>query len=391
VNVRDQLQTRQDAANARRSTSSAAAGDPSPEATAPASTPGASGPATSAAAPGAVTLPRTSLGSRNGADSSFSRSNGVTATTAAEDAATTAAIPAAPPGGPTSTPFAAIASIAAEPYGGTGSPADGSAVLGVGSAVDAAGLSVKERVAAVEQRAKSGGGASDTLPVLPEVSDAVGPEARTSTAGRADQPAADAPAGAPPAAPPALSASRSFGSSRRLTGGLAVVSEGGQDQSATTAAASAGAAAAGELRPTSACSRPNSGTWPKVVITPPVLSPSSYPSTVAAAAAAGTRTSLGAATDDAGTASRTASFGGDTAAALAAADALAADAAAMLGSGDNSLQAAMANPAAAFAYLREHPETLRELWTLRGRVQAQEKDLADMVGVFLSTEPREGN
>ncbi|KXZ44761.1 hypothetical protein GPECTOR_62g876 [Gonium pectorale] len=67
------------------------------------------------------------------------------------------------------------------------------------------------------------------------------------------------------------------------------------------------------------------------------------------------------------------------AAAVAAADVAAADAAEMLGSGDASLAAATANAAAAVAYLEAHPETLRELWTLRARVRVQEGELASMV------------
>ncbi|KAG2500511.1 hypothetical protein HYH03_001288 [Edaphochlamys debaryana] len=66
-------------------------------------------------------------------------------------------------------------------------------------------------------------------------------------------------------------------------------------------------------------------------------------------------------------------------AAVAAADSLAADALEMLGSGDASLMAATANAAAAAAYLEAHPETLRELWTLRARVRAQESEMASMV------------
>ncbi|GFR52882.1 hypothetical protein Agub_g15514 [Astrephomene gubernaculifera] len=77
---------------------------------------------------------------------------------------------------------------------------------------------------------------------------------------------------------------------------------------------------------------------------------------------------------------RSASFGGVSRAA-AVAGALEPDAGELPGSssGESGLLAASANAAAAAAYLEVHPETLRELWTLRARVRAQEGELAAMV------------
>ncbi|GIL53857.1 hypothetical protein Vafri_9489 [Volvox africanus] len=353
-NVRDQLQTRQEAAAARRNAAPAlAAGVAEREnaaiATAGPVTVGVSAGATgavqtgvSAATQTATPLSRTSShGSRNG--SSLLRSNNGVVAVMEESL------------------FAPAASVSSSPHDVAALMApEGSTTFADDDVSRSANLSVKARVAEVERRSRSSGGMSEPLPGLagpmpPSGASAEGALQRSSTATAL------------------LPVARSFGNGRRGSGAAGA-------EEAIYADSPMRGFSPGLLPPgspkkaTPVGSRPNSGTWRPIIVPPAALAPSM----AGTAAATESKSHLLMSSDPV---SRNPSGGGawDATAALAAADIIAADAAELLGSGDDSLLAATANPAAAAAYLREHPETLRELWTLRARVRAQESEMTSMV------------
>ncbi|GIL86324.1 hypothetical protein Vretimale_13703 [Volvox reticuliferus] len=346
-NVRDQLQIRQEAATARRNAAPLLAAGGLERETAAITTAGHVTAGVSAGATGAfpmgvsaatqagAPLSRTSgHGSRNG--SSFRRSSNGAIAVMEE------------------TPFASVSS---GPHGVSASVAPDAAAAFVDDGVShRANLSVKARVAEVERRSRSSGGMSEPLPVLAGPMPPSGVNAESSLQRNSN-------------AQTSLMVARSFGNGIKGSGAAAAAEA--MCAESPTRGYSAGLPPGSPKKATSLGSRPNSGTWRPVIVPPVVLAPST--------AAASDAKSYPLINSD--PQSRNASAGGsyDAAAALAAADVIAADAAELLGNGDDSLLAATANPAAAAAYLREHPETLRELWTLRARVRAQESEMTSMV------------
>ncbi|GLI68307.1 hypothetical protein VaNZ11_012668 [Volvox africanus] len=352
-NVRDQLQTRQEAAVARRNAASTlATGVPERENAAIATTgpvtDGVSGGATgaihtgvSAATQTAAPLSRTSShGSRNGSSLHHSKNEAV--------------------GAMEETSFAPAASVSSGPHGVAALMAlEGTSMLADDGVSCSANLSVKARVAEVERRSRSSGGMSEPLPGLagpmpPHGVSAEGSLHRSSTAQAS------------------LLVARSFGNGRRGSG--AAGAEEAIYADSPIRGFSPGLVPGSPKKATSLGSGPNSGTWRPVIVPPVAQTPSM--AAIVAPSESKSHSLMG--TDPV---SRNASGDGalDATAALAAADIIAADAAELLGSGDDSLLAATANPAAAAAYLREHPETLRELWTLRARVRAQESEMTSVV------------
>lgn len=293
-------------------------------------------------------------------------------------------------GDTTGSPFAVVASTAAPDAFTASTPVDGTVLIPdiTGDVISdsdmATIISVKAIVAEVERLSRSSGGSSEPLQLLPS-SGPVSEELQMSIAGvEGELAGAEPPEGSEswcspqPAVGPAaatalqLRSSRSFGSGRKSLSPAATES--------LAWGSMPGKASAGSPPST----RPSSGTWPRVVIPPPVYAPSSYPSTLAAAVAAApmlAARSHAACNREDGT--RTVPSGGCVPEVLAA-DSIASAPTELLGSGDDTLLAATANPVAAAAYLREHPETLRELWTLRASVSSQESDLATMVGPDLT-------